>query len=1094
MSPAPVTNLQPTLTMAEYIDWLGVYPPAGGGGEAPFIGEIDISAAEPSLFGLLAEGQTLPINSYSALFSLLGTQYGGNGDQTFNLPNLSGGELIGEGQGAGLDAYFVGETTGASTNTISATNVPASLGGLGQPITNYQPSTAVTYAINALGIYPSSNLSSATIGVITAFAENFAPGDELACDGQLLPINEYEALFNVIGTTYGGNGVTNFALPDLRGRDIVGAGNGFTLGQDIGSPTDTLTTANLPSGGATPINVTQPGLVLNYYIATEGVFPSNPVNQGSPDFGTPYLGQIFAFAGTLPDPTGCLLCDGQLLPIQQYQALFALLGTTYGGDGIRTFALPNLQGRSILGVGAANPEGQVEGSATTTLTYADFSPPTIGSLTATTTEAVQDGAGVLTLASAPTGLTAPMTNGDLQSLTVTIANPQAGDVLGVGGNFALSSTATQFTTGNGGDFLATYSNDVLTITNYSGALNSVAQFEAAMALVGYQDDGSDPTTGAHPSRTLIWTVNDGIQNSPSVATTVAIDRAPVLTPDTLTVSLTVGAPTTATPAQGVLSPAFASDSDGDPLTVVAVNGAAANVGAPVVGADGALTLNADGSFSYQLTGLSAPSDAFTYTVSDGQGGTATQTLTFDAPTTVAPTILVAAPAVHSAILTTPVNPFGGDAVNDGNGASLTETLTVTPSAAGDGVLSDPNAATDGSSIDPTTGAFSIAGTAAQLTTALDGLVYTPNAGTVGDTTTFTITDISPVYPLAITDSTTQVIDTPCYARGVRILTERGEVAVENLSIGELVVTASGARRPIRWIGHRKVDCRRHPQPHKVWPFRVRAGAFGEGAPHRDLWLSPGHSVASEGALIPIAWLANGVSVAQVECAEIEYWHVELDAHDVILAEGLPAESYLDTGNRIAFVNGGAFVEAHPDFQPKHWAETCLPLVKQGPAVVATKARLLARLRERGWSIDQDTDAHILVDGRRVEPMPLSETRLAFALPPGGREIALGSKTFVPAHTVAGSADPRELGLCVGGLQIDGCGVALEALQSGARGWHGAEYRGERFALRWTTGATPLPAGARIVILDLAGDGHYWRAPQGAVDLSARDGARAVPSL
>jgi hypothetical protein len=264
----------------------------------------------------------------------------------------------------------------------------------------------------------------------------------------------------------------------------------------------------------------------------------------------------------------------------------------------------------------------------------------------------------------------------------------------------------------------------------------------------------------------------------------------------------------------------------------------------------------------------------------------------------------------------------------------------------------------------------------------------------------------------------------------------------------------------------------------VWPYRVRAGAFGGGAPLRDLWLSPGHCVAFD-ALIPISALENGVSVAQVECAEVEYWHVELDAHDVLFAEGLPAESYLDCGNRTAFANGVAFVEAHPDFQPKHWRETCLPLVKQGPAVARAKARLLQRLADAGRGVTQEADAHVVVDGLRVDPIKLSETRLAFVLPAHGREITLRSNVFVPAHTIADSADPHQLGLCVGRLEIDGAAVSLDCDEACGSGWRAAEFAAGRFAHRWTTGAAKLSAGARIAIVDLAGVGHYWRAPQQA---------------
>jgi hypothetical protein len=217
-------------------------------------------------------------------------------------------------------------------------------------------------------------------------------------------------------------------------------------------------------------------------------------------------------------------------------------------------------------------------------------------------------------------------------------------------------------------------------------------------------------------------------------------------------------------------------------------------------------------------------------------------------------------------------------------------------------------------------------------------------------------------------------------------------------------------------------------------------------------------------------------VAQLKRDKVEYWHVELDAHDILFAEGLPAESYLDCGNRTAFANGGAFVEAHPDFKPKHWAETCLPLVKQGPEVASAKARLLARLANQGHGVDDEADAHIVVDGEPIAAMRLSKTRLAFVLPAGGRHIELRSNVFVPAHTVADSSDTRELGLCVGRLLVDGRELALDGDESCARGWSNSEFAEGHFLHRWTTGAAALPVGSRVVIVDLEGFGSYWRRP------------------
>ena len=85
------------------------------------------------------------------------------------------------------------------------------------------------------------------VGEIRMFAGNFAPAGWMFCEGQLLPISEYETLFNLIGTTYGGDGQSTFALPDLRGRLPIHFGNGFTLAETGGAETITLTVAQIPA-------------------------------------------------------------------------------------------------------------------------------------------------------------------------------------------------------------------------------------------------------------------------------------------------------------------------------------------------------------------------------------------------------------------------------------------------------------------------------------------------------------------------------------------------------------------------------------------------------------------------------------------------------------------------------------------------------------------------------------------------------------------------------------------------------------------------------------------------------------------------------
>ncbi len=200
----------------------------------------------------------------------------------------------------------------------------------------------------------------------------------------------------------------------------------------------------------------------------------------------------------------------------------------------------------------------------------------------------------------------------------------------------------------------------------------------------------------------------------------------------------------------------------------------------------------------------------------------------------------------------------------------------------------------------------------------------------------------------------------CYVGGTRIATPRGKVPIEHLVEGDLVLNSDNEAVPVRWIGHRHIDCRRHPRPDAVWPVRVSAGAFAAGCPECDLWLSPDHAVFVDDVMMPIKVLINGTTVARVPVDAVTYYHVELPRHDAILAEGLAAESYLDTGDRAQFVSrveaigAGEVIRLLPDFSAHGpgiaavWeAYGFAPLVLCGPIVEAVRARLLPRAEERG---------------------------------------------------------------------------------------------------------------------------------------------------
>ena len=184
----------------------------------------------------------------------------------------------------------------------------------------------------------------------------------------------------------------------------------------------------------------------------------------------------------------------------------------------------------------------------------------------------------------------------------------------------------------------------------------------------------------------------------------------------------------------------------------------------------------------------------------------------------------------------------------------------------------------------------------------------------------------------------------CFAAGTRIRTWEGEVPVEDLAVGDMVRVRFAGTASVVWIGRRHVDCRHHAQPLEVWPVRVSAHAFGPRMPHRDLVLSPDHSVFVDDVLIPIKHLINGETVVQEPVDTITYYHVELGEHDVLSAEGMSVESYLEDGARSEFDNVEGAIAPRPDFARRRWeAWGCAPIVVTGPKLAAVAARLRDRL-------------------------------------------------------------------------------------------------------------------------------------------------------
>jgi hypothetical protein len=186
----------------------------------------------------------------------------------------------------------------------------------------------------------------------------------------------------------------------------------------------------------------------------------------------------------------------------------------------------------------------------------------------------------------------------------------------------------------------------------------------------------------------------------------------------------------------------------------------------------------------------------------------------------------------------------------------------------------------------------------------------------------------------------------CFLPGTRIATPSGEVPVETLRPGDLVLTADGRAVPVRFLGRQTVLARFAP-PERANPIRIMAGALAENVPARDLFVSPNHGIVVDGVLAFASALVNGSTIAQVPppAERFAYYSVETERHEVILAEGCPAETFMDHVPRSRWDNHRDYLALHPD-EPQI-AEMDLPHAKSHRQV---PPEIHARIAERAAAL------------------------------------------------------------------------------------------------------------------------------------------------
>ncbi len=582
-----------------------------------------------------ADGINIYADRFGSSFSNTPTQVQIGVLPTIGQPHVAHGVAYDQAESA---LYVGGNTT---TGTIGFTNTSVNLHANYIYKISVTPtmgaSTTTTFSTSAIaggGGVPFADGAVSAIALDTANDSLYFVTDPIADE----PANDVGGVYalkngvitKVWNATYGSTftspltDITSISVDPLTG-DYYLTGENNNTGEiysgNINSSTapvamlSTNVTTNGENGGAvaTAAAVVDPPSISS--IAVSKVNGTTATTGTVTTAGTVTIAVNFTQTVNVTGTPTLTLNDGGTASYSSGSGTSTLLFTYTASLGQNTAALA-VTGVSTSGGTLKDAAGITANISTSTVTFTGVvveTTPISITLSSTGADAVQGGAAINVLSGTPT-ITAA--NSTLVNATIALSNFQTGDVLGITG----STSGTL----DSGKITYTSSNGTLSLSG----TDSVAAYDTALGEITYQDNGTDSSSGAHPSRTLTWHVSDGVLSATGSATSITIDRAP---------SIVGGGAHNSLVAGGSISGGAAltgdSDLDGDSLTISAVSGGA--VGAALSGTYGVLTLSANGTYSYSASNSaaiaaaatgSAPVDHFTFTVADGKGGTALETL------------------------------------------------------------------------------------------------------------------------------------------------------------------------------------------------------------------------------------------------------------------------------------------------------------------------------------------------------------------------------------------------------------------------------------------------------------------------------------
>ncbi|MCJ8354702.1 Hint domain-containing protein [Novacetimonas hansenii] len=330
-----------------------------------------------------------------------------------------------------------------------------------------------------------------------------------------------------------------------------------------------------------------------------------------------------------------------------------------------------------------------------------------------------------------------------------------------------------------------------------------------------------------------------------------------------------------------------------------------------------------------------------------------------------------------------------------------------------------------------------------------------------------------------------------------IRTPAGDVAVENIKIGDMVVTWGNRHntetlREVVWSGSQTVRVRPHlPDDEAGYPVRIVKDAIADGVPYKDMLITAEHCLFFDGKFVPVRMLVNGRSIFyDKSITSYDYYHIETAQHSVIMADGMLSESYLDTGNRRNFHQAGNVVRIGSS--PRNWADdAAAPLAVNRDFVEPLFHRIGERAIASGHAprseppiVETNADLHLVTKtGAVLRTMREANGHAFFMIPPGIEEVRIMSRTGRPSDMVGPYVDDRRhLGVLVRSIKLFEGNIARPVTSHLApdapAGWHDGGYMPCKEPCRWTDGQATLPLGHRhptlmgLLCIEIIAGGPY----------------------